>query len=116
MLKLTIFLRYRRKAFISVREKVNKMKQDYLVWHRGGSGWYKLFKDGRIEKPDGYMSDGKSWEFVGLVEKRPFGRVGPLIEREECFKMYVDQLKFKNGKMKYLVVDRDSGTIRIWMT
>ena len=43
------------------------MEKDWITMPSSG-GYYRLFKDGRIEKPDGYMSDGKSWEFVGLVE------------------------------------------------
>ncbi len=87
--------------------------EDYIYWKRGG-GWYKLYKDGRIEKPDGYISDGKSWEFIGLQEKKPFGNLGQLIKREELFKMKEEDFYFKNGKPKYYVIDKDHGTIRIW--
>ena len=87
-------------------------EQDYINYYR--NGWYKLFKDGRIQKPDGYMSDGKSWEFKGMVRKLPFGNIGPLIPREKCFNLPED-IRFKNGKYKYLVVDIDHGSRRIWM-
>lgn len=82
----------------------------YLTWYR--NGFYKLYEDGRIEKPDGYMSDGKSWKWIGLCIKKPFGRVGPTIPREQCFDI-VD-LKYKNGKYRYMVVDVDHGTTRLW--
>ena len=91
------------------------MKEKYLVVSSNGC-YYKLYYDGRIEKPDGYMSDGKSWEFVGLVECLPFGRIGPIITREDCFAIPEKEFKFKNGKQKYRVVDRDHGTLRIWMS
>jgi hypothetical protein len=91
------------------------MEKDWITMPSSG-GYYRLFKDGRIEKPDGYMSDGKSWEFVGLVERLPFGRIGPIIKREDCFAIPKAAMKFKNGTQKYRVVDRDHGTLRIWMS
>lgn len=91
------------------------MEKKYIVVHRS-NGYYKLYSDGRIEKPDGYISDGKSWEFVGLVERFPFGRIGPIIKREDCFKIPETEMKFKNGTDKYRVVDRDHQTLRIWMS
>lgn len=90
------------------------MKEKYLVVFSKGS-YYKLYSDGRIEKPDGYISDGKSWEFVGFVKRLSFGRIGPIIKREDCFKIPKTEMKFKNGTSKYRVVDRDHGTLRIWM-
>ena len=84
-----------------------------ISWYR--NGWYTLHEDGRIEKPDGYISDGKSWEFIGFHKKLPFGMIGKLIPREECFKIDPKDLRFKNGKTKYLVADKDHGTTRIWM-
>lgn len=89
------------------------MKKDYIVWER--NGYYKLFKDGRIQKPDGYMSDGKLWEFVGLLEKKPYGKTGFVISRGEVFKMEEKDFYYKNGKPKFYVVDIDHGTRRIWM-
>ena len=91
------------------------MEKDWITMVSNG-GYYRLFKDGRIEKPDSYMSDGKSWEFVGLVERLPFGRIGPIIKREDCFAIPEKEFKFKNGEQKYRVVDRDHGTLRIWMS
>jgi len=83
-----------------------------LCWKRG-TNYYDLYADGRIGKDDGYMSDGKSWEFVGLVEVKPFGMLGPVIPRKECFALKND-LYFQNGKYKYRVVDKDHGTTRVW--
>lgn len=91
------------------------MKKEYITMFARGR-YYKMYKDGRIEKPDGYISDGKSWEFVGLVERLPFGRIGPIIKREDCFAIPETEFKFKNGTQKYRVVDRDHGTLRIWMS
>jgi hypothetical protein len=93
--------------------KENDIKEKYLVVSSNGY-YYKLYYDGRIEKPDGYISDGKSWEFVGFVERLPFGRIGPIIKREDCFAIPETEFKFKNGTQKYRVVDRDHGTLRIW--
>ncbi len=79
------------------------------------NGWYTLYADGRIQKPDGYVSDGKSWEWVGMVEKRPFGHISSIISRDEFLKHKDDlNMKYKNGNDRYLVVDRDHGTIRVW--
>lgn len=89
------------------------MPKNYIVWER--NGFYKLYKDGKIEKPDGYISDGKSWEFIGLLEKKPYGKTGFVIPREEVFKMDKSDLYYKNGNPKYYVVDIDHGTRRIWM-
>lgn len=82
----------------------------FMWWAR--HGWYKLYEDGRIEKPDGYLSDGKSWEWVGLVEKKPYGKLGQIIPRDKCFD--IKELKYKNGNYRYCVVDLDHGTTRIW--
>ena len=90
------------------------MNKEYITVSRHNE-YYKLYFDGRIEKPNGYISDGKSWEFVGLVERLPFGRIGPIIKREDCFAIPEKDFKFKNGKQKYRVVDRDHGTLRVWM-
>ena len=90
------------------------MEKQFISILRGGQ-WYKLFRDGKIQKPDGYTSDGKSWEFVGFVERLPFGRLGPIIPRKECFSIPEKDFKFKNGEQKYRVVDRDHGTLRVWM-
>ena len=87
-----------------------------LYWYR--NGWFTLYENGQIEKPDKYTSDGKSWEFVGLVEKKPFGKVGHLIPRDEVFSnygYYNSNLRYKNGKYRYYVVDMDHGTRRTWM-
>lgn len=92
------------------------MEKRYIVMYRRGIGWFKLYEDGKIEKPDGYLSDGKNWEFVGLVERLPFGRIGPIIKREDCFAIPVPHLRFKNGTERYRVVDRVHGTLRIWMS
>ena len=89
------------------------MKKDYITMFSRGQ-FYKLYKDGRIEKPNGYISDGESWEFVGFVERLPFGRIGQIIKREDCFNIPETEMKFKNGKQKYRVVDKDHGTLRIW--
>jgi hypothetical protein len=85
-----------------------------IFWYR--NGWHKLHEDGTIEKPDGYLSDGKTWEFVGLLEKMPFGRYGRLIPREELFNVNtpMPDLKYKNGNYRFNVVDIDHGTRRIW--
>lgn len=89
------------------------MKKDFItIFCR--SQYFKLYRDGRIEKSNGYISDGKSWEFVGFVEQLPFGRIGPIIEREDCFSIPEEDMKFKNGSQRYRVVDRDHGTLRIW--
>ena len=88
------------------------MKKDYIPWYR--HGWYRLYSDGKIQKPDGYLSDGKSWEFIGLLKIIPFGRYGEFIKREDCFKIPEKELYYKNGKPRYHVVDIDHGSQRIW--
>jgi hypothetical protein len=90
------------------------IEKDYIVWKR--NGFYKLYKDGRIQKPDGYISDGKSWEFIGFREKKPFGRLGKLIPREQVFMMNEKDFYYKNGKARYCVVDIDHSTTRIWIS
>jgi hypothetical protein len=93
-------------------KEVASMDEEYITYY--SNGYYKLFKNGKIQKPDGYISDGKSWEFIGLKKKLPFGNTGHLIPREECFNIPKWDMKFKNGVQKYVVVDRDHGTLRTW--
>ncbi|TET97731.1 MAG: hypothetical protein E3J23_08615 [Candidatus Stahlbacteria bacterium] len=90
-----------------------------LVWTTNRNEFYTFYETGQIKKPDGYLSDGKSWEFVGLLERKPFGHGGVFIGRKQIFEnldFYRDNknMKYKNGKNKYIVVDDDHGTYRNW--
>lgn len=83
------------------------LDQNYRTW--------RFYSDGRIQKPDGYVSDGKSWEFVGIRKNLPFGRVGPLIPRDTVFNALTSDIlpwRHKNGKMRYRIQDNDHGTTR----
>lgn len=80
-----------------------------ITWE--SNGYYQLLENGTIIKPDGYVSS-KEWQWIGMVEKKPFGRYSSIIKREDCFK--ISNFKYKNGKLKYMIVDIDHGTKRIW--
>lgn len=105
------------KNFCPLGEIDKKLKK--LVWTTNRREFWAFYENGQIKKPDGYLSDGKSWEFVGLLERKPFGHCGIFISRRTIFEnlgFYRDNanMKFKNGKNKYVVVDKDHGTFRNW--
>lgn len=93
------------KGFVMGKTKIRK-----ITWYR--NGFYYLYEDGKIQKPDGYISDGISWRWLGLCKKLPFGRLEPIIFRKDCFD--ITDLKYTNGKYRYAVIDFDHGTKRIW--
>lgn len=77
-----------------------------------GSRIWRFWGDGRIQKPDGYI---ETWNFVGIRKKLPFGKVGPLIPRQEVFEKLTESIlpwRHKNGKMRYVIEDNDHGTRR----
>lgn len=96
-----------------MRSEKSKNEARFITWFVNGAP-YKLHEDGRIEKPDGYISSARQWQFIGLIKRLPFGR-GEFIPREECFDIPPEDFKFKNGMNRYMVVDMDHGLKRVWI-
>jgi len=90
-----------------------------ITYYHSRNSYYKLYVNGQIEKQDGYLSNGKSWEFLGFRKKLLFGHLSVLIPRNKIFanlEFYTDKKNshYKNGVNRYLVVDIDHGTQRVW--
>lgn len=76
--------------------------------------YYTLNEKGQVmEYSNGFKSSGSdSWKVLGLVELKPFGRIGKLIPLSEAVK--ITCFTFKNGNPKYTAIDLDHGTRRMW--
>lgn len=51
------------------------------------------------------------WKVKGLAQVLPFGHMGAI---QSLDKLVGENLRFKNGKSKYVLVDVDYGTTRVW--
>ena len=82
--------------------------QRYIVSEKNELAQYRYdFSKGGLQRPQ----FSGNWKLVGFAQVLPFGHIGPDIPPE---KVLGQDLKFKNGRGAYMVLDYDYGTHRIW--
>ena len=81
--------------------------QRYIVSEKNELAQYRYdFSKGGLQRPQ----FSGNWKLVGFAKDLPFGHIGPDIPPE---KVLGQDLKFKNGRGAYMVLDYDYGTDRI---
>ena len=73
--------------------------------------YYIIDEHSRINRLDMKFTPSDGWRCVGFREVLAFGYRGPIISTEELIRKDV---RFKNGKGRFVMVDYDHGTHREW--
>jgi len=74
--------------------------------------YYNIDNDNNIIRLD--MKDfqpSNKWKLIGFVKILPFNNLSTIINIDRLLDC---DIKFKNGKGKYLLIDLDHGTTRQW--
>ena len=94
----------------------------YMMWTEGEIGGkyfinehdliaVAVYDHPRYRKP----AFSGSWILVGFKNVEKFGRLSrKTYSVEELSKMNKDQMFFKNGRPRFVMVDNDHGTMRFW--
>lgn len=82
------------------------VSKDNLLW-RIPTDWTSRLTAGKKLKP---VFSG-NWRLLGFAPVRPFGRHGAIIAPGD---MNEENLRYANGKGRFVVFDRDHGTTRMW--
>lgn len=72
---------------------------------------YLVTEEDNIIRTDIDHSPSGKWKAVGVVEVLPFGRLGDMQSLESVAET---NMRFKNGKGRFMLVDFDHGSQRIW--
>ena len=89
-------------------KEANIMK--YGVMTESGK-YYIVDEENRIWRLDMKFTPTSNWRCIGFREVLAFGNRGPIISSEELIRKDV---RFKNGKGRYVMVDYDYGMYREW--
>ena len=73
--------------------------------------YYIVDEKNRIIRTDMKFTPSESWRCAGFCMAKPFGRFGGL---ESIEAVAGKEMRYKNGKGKYFLVDYDHGTPRMW--
>ena len=73
--------------------------------------YYIVDEENRICRLDMKFTPTSNWRCVGFREVLAFGNRGAIISPEELIRKDV---RFKNGKGRYVMIDYDHGTHREW--
>ena len=82
----------------------------YKIMTEGGK-YYIIDEQNHICRTDGKFTPTSNWRCIGFREVLAFGNRGPIISPEELIRKDV---RFKNGRGKFVMVDFDHGTCREW--
>ena len=89
-------------------KEANTMK--YKIMTESGK-YYIIDEQNRICRTDGKFTLTSNWRCIGFREVLAFGNRGPIISPEELIRKDV---RFKNGKGRYVMIDYDYGMYREW--
>lgn len=82
----------------------------YWVTQEGDiSKAYDPFMPKWVQPKDAKFSH--QWRLVGLAQTLPFGRTGPV---QSAFTLLDHEMRYRNGRGRYVAVDMDHGTMRQW--
>ena len=73
--------------------------------------YYIIDEQNRINRLDMKFTPSDNWRCVGFREVLAFGHRGTIISPEELIRKNV---RFKNGKGRFVMVDYDYGMYREW--
>ena len=73
--------------------------------------YYIVDEENRICRTDMKFTPTSNWRCIGFREVLAFGNRGAIISPEELIRKDV---RFKNGKGRYVMVDYDYGMYREW--
>lgn len=108
------------RSFVSgaKQSRFNNIQRYWILWTECRRQYVVDISTMGIIQYDRFMqgqSPSNSWRLIGFKEVKPFGNMSGTIEPQRFTSDDIrNNMRFKNGKGRYYVVDYDHGTQRIW--